>query len=110
MKDFCLQMFTCVIAVVKLLSLEYFWMATYSDTNDKAKILTFDRCIHFNNLKIFHSYIAQSCSMSAKEKHFSVNLALCDATVNYCGWSPDDPFAIRGWHDFDHRLRPRICK
>lgn len=43
MKDFCLQMFLCVIAAIKLLSLEFFWLATYSNTNDKAKILIFDR-------------------------------------------------------------------
>lgn len=110
MKDFCLQMLICVTAAVKLLSLEFFWLATYSNTNVKAKTLTFDRCIHFNHLKPAHSCIAQRCSMSAKEKHFSVDFAPCDATVSYCRWSPANLFAISGWHDFDHRLCPQIYK
>lgn len=39
----------------------------------------------FNHLKTVHSCIAQSCSILAKEKHFSVNFAPCDATITTVG-------------------------
>lgn len=44
--------------------------------------------------------------MPANQKHFGAKFAPCGGTVNYCRWSTSDPFAIIGYHDFDHRLRP----